>query len=145
MKKLGMKCVVVLKSANKVIGNQGGVSLSKSAKIIDVTKDGDCWSEFVPGARNFSIDCDGAFVKGDESLKIINEAYENGTPLEVVVYTWTEAVDESGNLACSSKEELEGEVIVSDFSNDSVYDSLVSCNITLQGKGLLKPTFHSVA
>ncbi len=144
MKASGMKCIVVLKTGNKVIGGQRGASLSRSAETIDVTtKDGDYWSESVAGFRSFSIDCDGAFVEGDESLKTINEAYENGTPLDVVVYM---NVDKGGSAdvpTYSAKEKYEGKVIVTDFSYDLPYDDLASYSMTLQGTGPLKSTIGS--
>lgn len=145
VKASGMKCIVVLKSGGKVIGGQRGASLSRSAETIDVTtKDGDYWSESVAGFRSFSIDCDGAFIEGDESLKTINTAYEQGTPLEVVVYMNVVKEGEELSVTYKAKEKYEGTVIVTEFSYDLPYDDLASYSMTLQGTGPLKSTIGAV-
>lgn len=139
----GMKCVVVLKSGGKILGGQRGATLNRSAETIDVTtKDGDYWSESVSGFRSFSIDCDGAYIQGDESLKTLNEAFENGTAIEVIVYMNVEIQSPGPGQTYTAKEKYEGKVIVTEFSYDLPYDDLASYSMTLQGTGKLTSTFN---
>lgn len=138
----GMKCVVVLKSDGKILGGQRGATLNRSAETIDVTtKDGDYWSESVAGFRSFSIDCDGAYIQGDTSLKTLNEAYEDGTAIDVIVYMNVEVATPESTPTYSAKEKYEGKVIVTEFSYDLPYDDLASYSMTLQGTGKLTSTF----
>lgn len=138
----GMKCVVVLKSGGKILGGQRGATLNRSAETIDVTtKDGDYWSESVAGFRSFSIDCDGAYIQGDESLKTINTAFETGASIEVIVYMNVEVLSPDSAPTYSAKEKYEGKVIITEFSYDLPYDDLASYSMTLQGTGKLTSTF----
>lgn len=138
----GMKCIVVLKTGDKILGGQRGATLNRSAETIDVTtKDGDYWSESVAGFRSFSIDCDGAYIQGDESLKTLNDAFEQGTAIEVIVYMNVEVTTSGSNPTYSAKEKYEGKVIITEFSYDLPYDDLASYSMTLQGTGKLTSTF----
>ena len=138
----GMKCVVVLKTGGKILGGQRGATLNRSAETIDVTtKDGDYWSESVAGFRSFSIDCDGAYIQGDESLKTLNDAFEQGTAIEVIVYMNVEVATPDTTPTYSAKEKYEGKVIITEFSYDLPYDDLASYSMTLQGTGKLTSTF----
>lgn len=131
----GMKCIVTIHdSADKIIAGQRGASLSRSAETIDVTtKDGDLWSASIAGFKSWSVDCDGAWIEGDQSQKKLNEAFLNGTELKVTIYMNVSGEDGSW----SSTEKFTGQAIVTDYSFDLPYDDLASYSISLQGTGPL--------
>lgn len=105
------------------IGGQKACSLSRSASTIDVTdKTSGGWSESIVGIKSWSLDCDGFVTLGDEGFKLLVQAFDNRTPLDVEIkvgndtgYTYT------------------GLVVITDFPEDYPQDDAVSFSLSLAG------------
>ena len=134
-KATGMKCIVTIHdSQDKIIAGQRGASLSRSAETIDVTtKDGDLWSASIAGFKSWSVDCDGAWIQGDQSQAKLNKAFLAGEEVKVTVYMNVSGSDGSWE----SEEKFSGQAIITDYSFDLPYDDLASYSISLQGTGPL--------
>lgn len=124
----GMKVKVFIKQAEtgKLLAGQRNASLSRSAESIDATSKDSAgnWKESIAGFKEFSIDCDGAFVESDEAYGLLETAFLNGD--NVVAY-----------IEFPSGQKYEGETTITDLSLDFAYDDLVTYSISLQGSGAL--------
>lgn len=141
-KTTGLKCLVLIKQTNAKyipLAGQRGASISRSAETVDVTsKDDGLWASSIAGYRSWSIDVDGAWIEGDAMLKAVDDAFKNGTPLEIAIFMNLERSGQGDSATFTAKEKYEGEVYVTDFSFDLPYDDLTSYSMTLQGTGELK-------
>ncbi|MBN8211094.1 phage major tail protein, TP901-1 family [Bacillus sp. NTK071] len=124
----GMKVKVFIKQAEtgQLLAGQRNASLSRSAESIDATSKDSAgnWKESVSGFKEWSIDCDGAFVESDVAFSLLEAAFLNGD--KVVAY-----------IEFPSGQKYEGETTITDFSLDLPYDDLVTYSLSLQGSGVL--------
>jgi TP901-1 family phage major tail protein len=127
-KMTGMKVKLYIEDATsgKMLAGQRNATLSRSAETIDATsKDsaGD-WKESVAGFKEFSIDCDGAFVTDDAAYGILETAFVNSENVNVY-------------LELPSGTKYRGNCTITDFSLEFPYDDLTTYSISLQGSGAL--------
>lgn len=124
----GMKCKVYISQAGtgKVLAGQRSASLSRSADSIDATsKDTEGgWKESLAGFKEWSIDCDGAFVESDEAYAILEDCYINSENVDVYI-------------EMPSGTKYAGNTTITDFPIEFPYDDLVTYSLSLQGSGAL--------
>ena len=143
-KTTGLKCLVILTdSNNKPIAGQRGATLSRTAETIDTTsKDDGLWASAIAGYRSWSVEVEGAWLEGDERLKALDQAFTNGTPINVAILmnANTPGKGRVGGTygEYTAKESYTGEAYITDFSYELPYDDLASYSMTLQGNGELK-------
>lgn len=119
---------VMVGSESTVIGGQSGATLNRGTNIIEVTsKDAGGWEESVAGVRNWSIDCDGFLVESDTALDALEQAWLNGSVLNV-------------KIALPSGKTYAGSVLIEDFPNEFPQDDAVSFSLSLKGTGVLSIT-----
>ncbi|MEK3855740.1 phage major tail protein, TP901-1 family [Cytobacillus sp. FSL H8-0458] len=124
----GMKCKVYIEDAStgKILAGQRNATLSRSAESIDATsKDTEgFWKESLAGFKEWSIDCDGAFVQDDAAYSILETKFINSENVNVYI-----------ELLSGTK--YKGNTTITDFSLEMPYDDLVTYSISLQGSGAL--------
>jgi TP901-1 family phage major tail protein len=121
-----VKLYIMDTETGKVLAGQRNASLSRSAESIDSTsKDTEgYWKESLQGFKEWSIDCDGAYVESDEAYAILEQKYLESENVDVY-------------LEFPSGTKYQGNTSMSDFSLDLPYDDLVTYSISLQGIGAL--------
>jgi TP901-1 family phage major tail protein len=130
-KMTGMQCKVFIVDAGtgRVLAGQRNATLNRSAESIDATSKDTVgfWKESLQGFKEWSIDCDGAFVESDQAYGILETAFLNSENVQAYI-----------ELPSGTK--YEGECTITDFSLDMPYDDLVTYSISLQGSGALTKT-----
>lgn len=124
----GLKCKVYIGDAlsGTILAGQRSATLNRSAETIDATsKDSEGgWKESLSGFKEWSIDCDGAFVTNDVAYKTLEQNFMNSENLAVYI-------------EMPSGTKYVGEATITDFPLEFPYDDLVTWSITLQGSGAL--------
>lgn len=122
-----MKCLVkIVENLDtpdpKVLAGQRGATLNRSADTIDGTsKDSEGgWKENLQGFKEWGVDCDGALVASDEAYDHLEEQFEAGEPVNVIIEL------ESGK-------QYKGAAIITDFPIEMPYDDLATYSISLTG------------
>ncbi len=127
----GMKCKVYIEDAatGKVLAGQKNATLSRSAETIDATSKDTAgfWKESVAGFKEWSIDCDGAYIESDAAYQLLESAFINSENVNVYI-----------ELPSGTK--YRGNVTITDFSLEFPYDDLVTYSLSLQGSGALETT-----
>jgi len=110
------------------VAGQKGLTLNRSAETIEVTsKDTEGgWKASITGMKEWSIDLDGVYVNGDNSHKILANAFQNGSYLCVKVYNKKLAKGLYGGLA-----------VLTDYPLEAPHDDAVTYSISLAGVGKL--------
>ncbi|MDA1958186.1 phage major tail protein, TP901-1 family [Bacillus cereus group sp. BcHK114] len=131
MKMTGMKCKVYIEDATtgKLLAGQRNATLSRSAETVDATSKDTAgfWKESLAGFKEWSIDCDGAFVESDAAYGLLETAFLNSENVNVYI-----------ELPSGTK--YKGNCTITDFSLEFPYDDLVTYSISLQGSGALEIT-----
>ncbi|MGH1144275.1 phage major tail protein, TP901-1 family [Bacillus pseudomycoides] len=130
-KMTGMKCKVYIEDATsgKLLAGQRNATLSRSAETVDATSKDTAgfWKESLAGFKEWSIDCDGAFIESDEAYGLLETAFINSNNVNVYI-----------ELPSGTK--YKGNSTITDFSLEFPYDDLVTYSISLQGSGALEIT-----
>ena len=109
----------------KLAAQRGG-TLNRTAATLDVSnKEGFGWNDSESGNKEWSIDCDGLLVDGDDSLDTLDAIWENGDCVRVRVRF------PSGKVKV-------GQAIITDFPHEFGYEDAATYSMTLQGKGPLE-------
>lgn len=123
----GMNCkVYVLDVTGKILAGQRNATLNRSAESIDATSKDTAgfWKESLQGFKEWSIDCDGAFVEGDEAYVKLENAFLNSENVTI----W---------IQLPSGIKYGGTATITDFSLEFPYDDLVTYSLSLMGSGAL--------
>lgn len=111
---------------SQVVGGQRGATLNRGSETLDVsnkaTEGG--WKEFIQGAKEWSIECDGILMASDTGYEALETAYLGGTPVEV-------KINDGGTWG------FKGNAIITDFPVEAPYDDALSYSVTFQGTGAL--------
>lgn len=121
---------VLISVGEQVVGGQRGCTLNRGAETLDVSNKatGGAWKEFIAGAKEWSIDCEGILIDGDEAFASLETAFNAGTTVKV-------------KIGDDSEWGYEGTAIITDFPIEAPYDDALSYSMTFQGTGALsKPT-----
>ncbi|MEB1809027.1 MAG: phage major tail protein, TP901-1 family [Bacillaceae bacterium] len=117
---------VLVKNGNDVLAGQRNATLNRSAEALDATsKDSEGWKENEQGLKEWSVATDGLLVDGDTAFQALEEAYMNGTAVDV-------------SVALPSGNEYSGKAIITDFPINAPYTDKVTYNVTFQGTGKLE-------
>lgn len=116
--------VAIVSTGDKVLAGQRGATLNRSSEVIDVTnKVSNGWKESISAVKEWSIDCDGIFVKDDAALMELEKAFNEGTEVTVKI----------GNEDFG----YTGKALITDFPLDAPYDDVMTYSMALQGNGPL--------
>lgn len=119
-----------------VVAGQQGTTLNLSADTIDVTdKTSNGWRTSMAGLKEWSIDQDVFYTLGDESNKLLLDAYDNREPIQAVIRVGKD--DETGGTT------FEGDVFITEFPFDFALDNAVTVSLSLAGASELVIT-HGV-
>ena len=115
----------ILSIGDKIIGGQQNCILNRSASAINITNkiNGD-WQEYITGSKTWSLLCSGVFLKDEESLLLLEQAYNNGTPIDLKLT--------DGNRS------YQGQAIITNFPVEAKFNAAFTYNLNLQGTGPLK-------
>lgn len=118
--------VLVSTGEGQVLGGQRGATLNRGSETLDVSNKatGGAWKEFITGAKEWSIDCDGILIDGDSAFTALETSFLSGTIVKVKIG------DDAGWG-------YEGNAIITDFPIEAPYDDALSYTVTLQGTGEL--------
>lgn len=115
---------VLLKVGGKAVAAQSNAQLARNTKAVDVSNKIDLkWDDFLPGSKNWSIVCTGAWVVNDEALTALENSYMNNEKVEVRL--------DNGIFTYS------GNAIITSFPIGAMYNQDVTYSINLQGCGPL--------
>lgn len=112
------------------VAGQQGTTLNLSADTIDVTdKTSGGWRTSLPGLKEWSIDQDVFYTVGDESNKLLLDAYDNREPITVSIRVGED--EEVGGITFS------GDAYITDFPFDFALDNAATVSISLVGASKL--------
>ena len=110
------------------IGGQQNASIEMSAESIDVsTKTTGDWKAKMPGAKEWTSDCDGLYVAGDAGYKAALNAFINGTEVDVKI------ADTGSTVGFT------GKAVITSFSFEAGYEECMTYAISFEGVGALTP------
>lgn len=116
---------VALLIDNNIVGGQLGVSMARSANSIDITnKIKTDWQENLSGTKSWTITCNGLYVKDQQGLKALEDAFMTNRDVDVVIKT--------------SYATYHGKAIITDFPLNANYSSAFKYSLTLLGNGPLE-------
>lgn len=108
-----------------VLGGQSGATLNRSTNVIEVTaKDANGWTENVAGIKSWSVEAEGFIVANDSAYQFLEDAWLNGTELEV-------------KISYPSGKTYKGKVLISDFPEEFPGDDAATYSLTFTGTGPL--------
>lgn len=107
------------------IGGQRGATLNRASETLESThKLTGGWKEFGQSFKEWSIESEGLIVVDDIGYQALEDAYMNGTPVQV-------------QMSMPSGDNFEGEAIVTELPIEAPYDDYATYSVTLQGSGPL--------
>lgn len=115
---------IILTIDNKVVGGQRNATLNREAEVIDITnKVSAGWTENMTSVKSWSIEGDGIFVVDDAALDAIEQAFLDGSWVQVKV------ADDAWGYT--------GRGVITDFPIEANYDDAATYSITITGSGAL--------
>lgn len=113
----------------EVVAGQRNATLNRAKDTIETTnKTTGGWKTFLPGLKEWSVDADGVYVIDGEGYELLEDAFNNDTPIII-------ELGEAG----SGELGFTGEAILTEFPIECPYDDTCTYSITLQGSGALSP------
>lgn len=111
------------------VGLQKSATLSMTTATEDVSnKDSNLWKEYLPGYKEWSIDCDALLTESDTGMTQLENRYLVGGNVRAIIKTPANPAHWSGTTIIKSMKNTAGD--------GTVYTSAVS----LQGSGALTKT-----
>lgn len=108
----------------QVVGGQSGATLNRETNVIEVTSKESGWAENLTGVKSWSIDCEGYVVVDDTAYTALEDAWEDGTEIDV------EIVVPSGST-------YSGKAIIASFPLEAPQDDAMTFSLSLTGTGAL--------
>lgn len=116
---------IVLYINDEAVAGQQGAILQQNMTPINITnKITGQWQENLGGIRNWSISCNGIYVKSQSSFESLLDAFMNNSYLSV-------------SLLVGQKHYV-GQCLITDFPLQAVFNQQYKYNITLLGTGELR-------
>jgi len=110
------------------IAGQRNATLSLSSDTIDTTaKDTGDWRTFLAGLKSWTISCDGVYNVSDTAMLSLENAFLNGTVIDI-------------KLAKDTEWTATGQAIITSLDYDASLEDVMSYSIELQGTGALTIT-----
>lgn len=129
----GADVLLKIKQGTKeyTVAGQQGTTLNMSADTIDVTdKTSGGWKTNLAGLREWSIDQDVFYTLGDESNKLLLDAFINRETITASI-----RIGKDSEVAGTT---FSGEVYITDFPIDLALDNAVSVSMALAGASALE-------
>lgn len=118
-------------SQEYTVAGQQGTTLNMSSDTIDVTdKTSGGWRTSIVGLKEWSIDQDVFYTIGDESNKLLLDAFVNGETITAVIRVGAD--DEIGGTTFT------GEAYITEFPMDFALDNAASVSMSLAGASALE-------
>lgn len=110
------------------VAGQQGLTINRDKDTIEVTsKDTENgWKQFIVGAKEWSIDNDGVYVRDHDSHKQLRDLFDGDEPVLIKVTNNKAKTEMFGGLA-----------LVTSYPIEAPYDDAVTYTISLQGTGAL--------
>ena len=107
------------------LGGQQNAVLNRTMSPIDITNriNGE-WANSIAGSKHWSLNCSGFFMKDEEALNILEEAFAAGNKISVKI--------------SDDEKTYEGEALITNFPVGAQYNDSFTYNITLLGIGELR-------
>jgi Predicted secreted protein len=114
-------------NANYVtIGSQKSATLNMTQDAVDVSnKDTPLWRDYIPGYREWSVDCDAMIVETDAALVQLESQYIAGTPVRVAIQT------------PANSQHWSGTGLIKSMKYSAADGGVYSAALTIQGTGAL--------
>lgn len=116
---------VLIKIHGQPVGAQMNATLKRSAQTSDISNlialD---WADSLVHLKNWSVDCNGAYVVNDDGLDALEEAFAKGAEVELQV--------ESPSV------KFNGKAVITNFPLGAMFDKDMTYNLSFLGKGELK-------
>ena len=128
----GAEVLLKVKQGEELIAvaGQQGMTINMSADTMDVTdKTSGGWKTYMPSLKDWSIDQDVFYTVGDESNKLLLDAFVNGDTVIVDVLAGKES--EAGAV------HFTGEAYITDFPFEFALDNAASVSMSLSGASAL--------
>lgn len=137
----GLNILVYVKSGdNKIaVGGQKNCTLSMEADTIDVSNKNDFgWASFIPGAKSWTISCDGQFLTEDEGQDALMTAFIDSEEVEIIMSN--EVLAAEGQEAKAATIEYTGKAVITSLELEAAFDDVFAYSVEFQGKGKLTDT-----
>lgn len=131
----GVDVLVKVKTTSGMVavGGQTGASLSRSAETIDVTdKTSGGWQTSIAGLKSWSVSTDGFVTLGDTAMDLLEQAFENRTPVELEIRV--------GATTDANGVTYTGSAYITDFPLDFAQDSAVTYSLSFSSASALTRT-----
>ena len=116
---------ILVYQGDTVLGSQQNCTLSMESESIDCSnKNSFGWSDFIAGAKSWSIECEGQFVSTEQEA--LMTAFVDATFVQIEMKN----EDESIYFA--------GEAMVESIEIEASYDDVATYSVSFVGKGALQ-------
>jgi TP901-1 family phage major tail protein len=137
----GLNILVYVKQEGgekKVLGGQKNCTLSMEADTIDVSNKNDFgWASFIPGAKSWTISCDGQFLAEDDGQDALMKAFLDSEEVEIEMSNAVLA-DETNNVeAKEATIAYTGKAVITSLELEAAFDDVFAYSAEFQGKGKL--------
>ena len=136
----GLNILVYVKQENgekKVLGGQKNCTLSMEADTIDVSNKNDFgWASFIPGAKSWTISCDGQFLSEDEGQDALMTAFLDSEEVEIEMSNAVLAAE--GQQAKEATIAYTGKAVITSLELEAAFDDVFAYSAEFQGKGKLE-------
>lgn len=107
------------------IAGQRNATLSLSSDTIDTTaKDTGDWRTFLAGLKSWTLSCDGIYTTSDSGILALENAFMNGTVINV-------------KLAKGTEWSATGQAIITSLDYDASLEDAMTISIEMQGTGAI--------
>ena len=137
----GLSILVYVKDGESkiAVGGQKNCTLSMEADTIDVSNKNDFgWASFIPGAKSWTISCDGQFLTEDDGQDKLMKAFLDSTEVEIVMSN--EVLEAEGQEAKAATIEYVGKAVITSLELEAAFDDVFAYSVEFQGKGKLENT-----
>lgn len=108
------------------------------ADTIDVSNKNDFgWASFIPGAKSWTISCDGQFLTEDAGQDALMKAFLDSQEVEIVM---SNEVLGDGDKAKAATIEYVGKAVITSLELEAAFDDVFAYSVEFQGKGKLEDT-----
>lgn len=116
----GIKLEISLGGEN--LAGQQSANLSQTVQVVDISNKILCdWTKSISSTKSWSVNCSGLVIKNQESFDILENAFFNGTELDL--------------LMSDNEKTFSGKAIISSFPIDIKYDNALTYKIDFKGNG----------
>lgn len=137
----GLNILVYIGKDNdkKLLGGQKNCTLSMEADTIDVSNKNDFgWASFIPGAKSWTISCDGQFITGDDGQDALMKAFLDSEEVTIEMSDGVLADSTKGIEAKAATMGYKGTAVITSLELEAAFDDVFAYSVEFQGKGKLE-------